>query len=648
MTAAAQGAASAASAEQRPVADLSLEDLLKLKVETVFGASRVVQEITHAPASVTVITREEIRAHGYRTLAHVLRSVRGFYMTNDRNYSYVGVRGFARPGDYNCRVLVLVNGHRLNDTVFEGALLGTESPLDVALFERVEVIRGPSSSVYGTSAFFGVVNLVTRPGGSLNGVEAEAQLGSEMMRSGRVTVGGRTSRGLEGLASATGFATDGNRRLYYPEFDDGAPGAGIAHDADADASRSAFGSARAGSLQLQAGFGSRRKTIPTGAFETIFDDPRTRTRDARTFVDLQFTHRVRPRTTVLFRAAYDHYEYDGSYAYEPGLFRDNARGGWVTTEATGVRRFQRHALTAGIEYRNNLRQNQSAVDETGVLLDDRRSSQTVGLYAEDEFRITSKVLLNAGLRYDDYFEGFGSTVNPRVALITSPFEATTVKVLYGRAFRTPNPYELYYDKSPLSAELGPERISTREIVAEQRLGTRMQVTASLFQNHVTDLITQRSGSDETLDGLYYVNLDGVTATGTELELQTDLPGHLRTRVAYAYGLTSETATRLRVSNSPGHVATVVLDAPIARTGLIVAFNGHSIGTRRTVHDARVPGAFVADVTLSRYPSRRGLGFSASLHNLFDASYGDPGSVEHRQQTIVQDGRTIRVRATWHY
>src|SRR5215217_3736845 len=242
----AQAQAPSAPAQETSVNDLPLEDLLKLKVATVFAASRVVQEVTRAPASVTVITREEIRAHGYRTLADVLRSVRGFYIMNDRNYSYVGVRGFARPGDYNCRVLVLVNGHRLNETIYDAALLGTESPIDVALFERVEVIRGPSSSVYGTSAFFGVVNLVTRRGGSLNGAEAEAQFGSETTRSGRVTVGGRMAGGLEGLASVTGFATDGNRRLYYPEFDDGAAGAGIAHDADADASRNAFASASAG------------------------------------------------------------------------------------------------------------------------------------------------------------------------------------------------------------------------------------------------------------------------------------------------------------------------------------------------------------------------------------------------------------------
>src|SRR5262249_25628395 len=128
---AAPGDQAAASAPQLP--DLPLEDLLKLKVDTVVAAAKFQQDVTRAPASVSLVTGEEIRSHGYRTLADVLRSVRGFYVSYDRNYSYVGVRGFERPGDYNGRILLLLNGHRLNDPIYEEALVGTEAPLDVAL-----------------------------------------------------------------------------------------------------------------------------------------------------------------------------------------------------------------------------------------------------------------------------------------------------------------------------------------------------------------------------------------------------------------------------------------------------------------------------------------------------------------------------------
>ena len=97
------------------LADKSLEDLMAVEVGTVFGAARREQRVTEAPSSVTIVTAEDIRTFGWRTLADALSSVRGFYVTNDRNYTYVGVRGFGRPSDYNNRVLVLVNGHRYND-----------------------------------------------------------------------------------------------------------------------------------------------------------------------------------------------------------------------------------------------------------------------------------------------------------------------------------------------------------------------------------------------------------------------------------------------------------------------------------------------------------------------------------------------------
>ena len=139
---------------------------MAVEVETVFGASKREQRVTEAPSSVTILTAHDIRTFGWRTLADALGSVRGFYTTYDRNYTYVGVRGFGRPSDYNNRVLVLVNGHRFNDNVYDQALIGTEFPIDLALVERIEIIRGPGSALYGSSAFFAVINIVLRRGGA--------------------------------------------------------------------------------------------------------------------------------------------------------------------------------------------------------------------------------------------------------------------------------------------------------------------------------------------------------------------------------------------------------------------------------------------------------------------------------------------------
>src|SRR5581483_327903 len=114
----------AANAQDQSPADLKqipLEDLMSVKVETVYGASKFIESVGNAPASVTIVSSDDIRKYGYRTLADVLTSIRGFYVIYDRNYTYVGVRGFSRPGDYNARILFLVDGHRENDNIFDGA-----------------------------------------------------------------------------------------------------------------------------------------------------------------------------------------------------------------------------------------------------------------------------------------------------------------------------------------------------------------------------------------------------------------------------------------------------------------------------------------------------------------------------------------------
>ena len=228
------------------LADKSLEDLMSVEVGTVFGAARREQRVTEAPSSVTIVTAEDIRTFGWRTLAEALSSVRGFYVTNDRNYTYVGVRGFGRPSDYNNRVLVLVNGHRYNDNVYDQALIGNEFPVDLALVDRIEVIRGPGSALYGTSAFFAVINVVLRPGGAVGGSESSIEAGSFDTYRVRTSYGGRSASGFDSLFSVSHLSSNGQRLLYFPEYDEPDFNFGVTRDADRESSTSVFGSVRSG------------------------------------------------------------------------------------------------------------------------------------------------------------------------------------------------------------------------------------------------------------------------------------------------------------------------------------------------------------------------------------------------------------------
>lgn len=216
---------------------LSLEHLMNIDVATVNAASKFDQKTTEAPSYVTVITAEEIEKYGYRTLADVLESVPGFYVTNDRNYSYVGVRGLGRQ-DYNDRVLLLIDGHRLNDPVYGEALIGTEFPLDIDLIQRVEIIRGPGSALYGTNAFLAVINVITRRGRDVKGAEVSAGGGSLGTEQVRATFGNQGSRGPQWLVSGSLYNSSGNESLFFPELAAPATNNGVAAKADGDQSHS--------------------------------------------------------------------------------------------------------------------------------------------------------------------------------------------------------------------------------------------------------------------------------------------------------------------------------------------------------------------------------------------------------------------------
>src|SRR4030067_643755 len=148
-----------------PVRAFASEDellYLREEVETVESVSKYAQSLKDVPADVTIITSDEIEKYGYRDISDILNAVPGFYMTYDRTMSNIGIRGFGRPGDYNSRVLLLIDGHPLNEDIYGTADINLSGPVDVDLISNVEVIKGPGYLYFGNNAVFAVINIVTK------------------------------------------------------------------------------------------------------------------------------------------------------------------------------------------------------------------------------------------------------------------------------------------------------------------------------------------------------------------------------------------------------------------------------------------------------------------------------------------------------
>lgn len=645
-------------AAQQPPEDLStksLEELMTIEVASVYSASKYLQKVTEAPSSVSIVTAEQIQRYGYRTLAELLRSVRGFYATNDRNYSYIGVRGFARPGDYNTRVLLLVDGHRLNDNVYDQALLGTEFPIDVDLIERVEIIRGPSSSLYGTSAFFAVVNVITKRGGDLKGIEASGEAASFGTYKGRFTYGNKHKNGLELLLSGSYYDSRGPRRLFYPEYADPAHNYGIAEQTDDDQSKSLFGQASFRQFSLRGVYGAREKGIPTGAYGTLLNDPRTRTTDRRGYLDLQYERTFSNQLGLLVRTHYDRYNYDGTYVYDPAddetqqlaIDIDQGRGEWWGGEVQLSKvLWRKHKVTGGTEYRDNLRQNQSNYEifSRTQNLDDQRKSKNIAFYLQDEFRVLENVTLSAGVRYD-HNVFFGGISKPRFGLIYNPAAQTTFKFLYGEAFRAPNNYELFYNEPDGKAKLAlkPEEIKTSEIVLEQYLGHHVRLSASGYLYRIKGLISQQV--DPANDALIFRNTERVESKGFEFELDSKLAGGLEGRASYTLQDTYDRQTGHALTNSPRHLGQFNLLTPLLKKKVFAGLELQYLSKRQTLDGTDTGAVWLSNFTLFSQKLVRGLDLSFSIYNLFNQRYGDPGGEEHRQNSITQNGRNFRLKLT---
>ncbi len=643
----------ASAMAQAPLPDLSLEELMELDAGQVYGASERLQPVTEAPASVSFITADEIARFGYRTLADILRSVRGMYISDDRNFSLVGVRGFGKPGDYNSRILLLVNGHRVNDNVFGQAEIGAEFGMDPANFERVEIIRGPASSIYGDSAFFAVVNVITKSGASMNGGSVAIEAGSLGTQLARGSVGHVFANGADLALSATFEQSDGVDRLYFPAFDHPSTNDGIAEGLDDERVSQAYGRFSFKDLTVTAAYGTRRRTVPTASFGTLFNeqnDPQ-RTTDRHTLVDAEWA-RMYGDTRLALRGSFDRFTYDGTYPFDSGpdappLVGLNTVDGTRWTAGARVTRpvGTRQNITAGLEVIDNLHQDQVSTylgDPEPFLDLDRRSQQTA-VYVQDEIKLAPWLIGTVGLRYDGY-EQF-TRVTPRTALIAMPSPNQSYKYLYGNAFRAPNAYEMntvYFGNRVESLE--PESIDTHEIVWERYTGDWLRTSLSGYWYRANRLITL-APDESTLLLTTYVNEGEVGARGLEFEAQMRLWRGWQATTSYALQRAIDRETRVELPNSPRHMLKGRLSIPAWGPQSYVAIEGAYIGDRRSISGRTVDGAATLNLTLTQ-PLTRSLALVGTVRNLFDVAYADPASSNHVQDVIPQNGRTARIGLRW--
>lgn len=643
-------ATSGAQAPDR-VGEISLDSLLNTRIST---ASKYLQTSAEAAASVTIVSGEEIRLLGYSDLKEVLESIPGMYVSNDRNYPYLGTRGFGRPSDYNNRILLLIDGHTTNEQVWGGASVGSDMPVNLDAVERIEVVRGPGSALYGTSAMFAVINIVTRNGTQLSGGTLNARIGSGNDRQLSGVFGSKLGRHSSLSISALGNQSDGPA-VFYPEFANDPITKGAVRDLDWEKRGSILATLITGNVTTRAGIRGRSKGIPTASYATTFGDPREMMFDGAKWAEVAYRTSASTKYQLSARIYGDRANYDGTFPYGPtvttadrGLSTSIGAEAAVTWDVTS-----RNRLTLGTEHRRmTTAMYQDSTD--GVVQRSNAPYSIASFFAQNELEVFRRLKLVGGLRFDQKV-GRWKALLPRIAAVLTPDDKSTIKLLYGEAYRAPSVAEsdLETDIYNQNFALKPERIKTYELALERRIASTLLVGVSGYNYSIRNLIEQTAS--DTATGITFGNLMAVRGRGLEFtgNLQP-ANGPISIRAWYNLQRTLDRASGLELSNSPNHAANFALIAR-GRYGLHGALSFRHESGRILANRESTSEWNRADLNIGITSSRdggslllRNLDVSLRTSNLLNDRYSVPGGLEHIQHAIEQNGRmfSLRVRRTF--
>jgi iron complex outermembrane receptor protein len=678
LLAALPGAASDPREERVEIADVDLEDLLDVEVEAV---SRHAERAALAPASVFVLTADDLRAHGFRTLGDALAVVPGLFTYRDGLFRSAGVRGLGLPGDYDTRLLVLVDGHPLTNALGLGqSYVERDLPVPLEAVARVEVILGPAGGVYGPTAFLGVVNVVTGASGR------EARAGGDAAQ-GRVRGGEAAARAaggaeIEHLVAVSG-AWAGGPDPAFPELagaDRPAPPGGRVEGAGFERAASGYARVRWRSVAAAAGCGWLARGLPSSPYSALVGDRRNRLSTLTCFADARWGGAGPGGLRWGVHASADAFEFKDAFAYDPppedvGVFRDVGHDRWVSagarldwTAGFGLR------LSGGADGALHDTLQRSFVRGTPSLVEDpvngvglgaiEKDFGTLNLWAQAEQPLGRVLTLHGAVSFSA--NGlFADRLTPRAAAVLAPGPDDVLKAVWSEGFRAPTAAEAYYEDGTdflANPALRPERVTSLEVAWERRLGARATAALAAFHNRYRSLIRFVTVPAPGLPGppdparpedfrQVGANVDGLRLTGAQATVRLRAGG----LSAWA-GLSVQGADGETRPNLPAYTATLAASGrvPFWRP-LLLAASASALARRARDETALAPGtprhvpaALRLDARAAvDVPRVRGLTVELAAENLLDAEVLHPVTGDFAPITAVPDPpRTVRLSVGW--
>lgn len=679
---------------------MSPAELASIPVTIATGTPKPVFQ---SAATTTVITADQIKSMGATELHEVLETVPGVHASlqaNTYDYSY-SIRGI--QNNANSEVLIMLNGTRIT-TPFGGTLMtGTELPLEA--IQRVEVIRGPGSALYGADAFAGVINIITKKADDINGTKAGVRAGNWNTQS---TWGQQSfAWGDWKIAGSLQYQhTDGdNGRIMKADtqtlFDD-ALGTSASH---APGPLNTRYETLNGHLNLQRkhwdigfwGFDSMNAGTRAGAAAAL--DPNGALNGQQYLADARFsTEDWFKDWTLTAHASYRHTDFLANLQLFPnnaklpidsqGNIQSPASSNPLVSFPNGVNanvgrlenipELELGSIYKGfddhiVRFNNSFRYEAISATEsknfgpgvidgsqgvvygaltnlTGtqyVYLPDRqRSVWSTAL--QDEWQFAKGWQLTAGLRYDHYSD-FGSTLNPRTALIWDINEQFTSKILYGRAFRAPSFSELANQNNPAllgNSGLKPETINTVEWAFDYRPFSSLRTAINLYYYSINNLIaavTQNNGVTSR-----YQNNGSQHGYGSEFEWDWQLNKNWNVKGNYAWQHAINENTSAAVTGVPEHHIFVAAGWRFLPQWYLQPQLNWVAGRTSVALDQRPLSDYqTVDFTLRGKKLFQHVNLAFSLRNAFDQRYYELAALQ-LPTNLPMPGRSFYLEASVEY